>query len=70
MLGLAVEPSLVTRRPVIFEKASLRLKYVMDVITIGVVRLPLWQYPRVGGEVSVSWPWGSEKADKKSTKFS
>ena len=70
MPGLALEPSLVTRLPVIFQKASLRMKYVKEVITIWLVRLPLWQYPKVGREVSVSWPWGSEKADKKSTKFS
>ena len=70
MLGLALEPSIVTRLPVIFQKASLRMKYVKEVITIWLVRLPLWQYPKVGREVSVSWPWGSEKADKKSTKFS
>ena len=61
MLGLALEPSLVRRLHVIFQKASLRMKSVKEVINIWLVRLPLWQYPKVGREVSVSWSWVVKK---------
>ena len=45
------------------------MKSVKEVITIWLVRLPLWQYPTVGREVSVSWSWVVKKQIKKVQNF-